>query len=234
MCNITIKVPVPIKKMIEEHKKLLSQYCYQIFDETEEYAFEELYFGFLVGAVPARDESIGNVKTYTQNQIYKNLLGKLATAQIDRIESTYLHEACNCAINGLQLSAMTMLGCAAECLLLQLSQAYLAYLKNGNGSSTEIRNFERDVINAKKSHARLDAFQRTVQNKERLFESLGLENANLHFSFLNLLRQDRNDSGHPTGTVVSSEDLNSYFANYQFLIERVHPIITKLPIYITT
>lgn len=107
-----------------------------------------------------------------------------------------------------------MLGCAAEHLLLLLSRAYLQYLKNGNGTEREITNFEDRVVNAKKAHTRLDMFVKTVQNQEKTFEQLGLENANLHFTFFDFLRQIRNESGHPTGVIPMEEELNTIFANY--------------------
>ncbi|WP_416729216.1 hypothetical protein [Fictibacillus sp. JL2B1089] len=150
---------------------------------------------------------------------------------MDSIEKDYILEGCYCASNGNRLAAATMIGCAAERLLYQLCNSYLSYLKNGNGSQKEISNFEEKVLNAKKAHARLDGFLKTVQNDERLFEKIGLENSNLHFSFLDIMRQVRNESGHPTGIKVSNEDLNTIFANYQLLIDRVHPVITHLPTF---
>ncbi|MBI9050013.1 MAG: hypothetical protein JEZ00_11370 [Anaerolineaceae bacterium] len=228
-CFIEIKIPVSAKKSLEKHKHILADYCAQIFEETDEYAFEDVKFGILKDAADNFKEETGTLQPYTRNQIYTNLLAKLSTTEIDKVEADYLHEACNCAINGLRLSAITMLGCAAECLLIQLCKAYLDYLKNGNGTEQEINKFEKEVIQAKKASARLNEFQIKVKNKHSLFESMGLENANLQFSYLDLLRQVRNDSGHPTGYVVSYEDMNTYFANYQLLIERVHPVIKKLP-----
>jgi hypothetical protein len=228
-CYIQIKVPVSVKKSLESQKDTLAQYCYQIYNETDAYAFEDVQFGILMDAANVIDEETGTLTTYSQNQIYNNLLTKLATVRIEKVESAYLHEACNCAIQGLRLSAMTMLGCAAECLLVQLCKAYWYYLKNGHGSEKEIEKFENEVLNAKKASARLEGFLAKIQNNQALFASMGLENAHLHFSYLNLLRQVRNDSGHPTGVMVFNEDMNTYFANYQLLIERVHPTIEKLP-----
>jgi len=163
-------------------------------------------------------------------QVYTNFLHKITGCTVDIVEKSHIIEACQCANNGLRLSAITMLGCTAECLLLQLCHAYLSYLKNGNGTEREIENFKTKVIDAKKASARLDMFQKTVQNKESLFESLGLENANKHFGFFDLLRQVRNDSGHPTGKIVSDRDMNTYFTNYQLLFDCLHQIIEKLPL----
>ena len=167
---------------------------------------------------------------YNDKQIYANFLQKISESTIDDVEKSYIREACQCAQNGLRLSAMTMLGCAAECLLLQLCQSYLSYLQNGFGSKDEIDNFKAKAINAKKASARLDVLRNTIQNKESVFKSLGLEKANLHMASFDLLRQVRNDSGHPTGTIVSNEDMNTFFTNYQLLFDRIHQVIKKLPL----
>lgn len=222
---ITIKVPTRIKEKVQKYKAILYKYCAEIFDETDEYALEDILFGIMQtsGMVINKDTN----EIASSNQTYVNFLAKLQQVQIDEIEKEYLHEACNCAINGLRLAAITMIGCAAERLLIQLCNSYLSYLKE-NGTLNEIANFERDAINAKKASSRLDCFQKTVSNKETLFRSFGLENSNLHFGFLDLLRQSRNDSGHPTGKRISEVDQNTYFCNYQLLLDKIHPVLGKL------
>lgn len=230
---IEIKVPVGVKKKVEEYKSELDKYCDEIFESTEEYAFWSINVGILMEMNTVEDKETGTIETYTKNQIYQNLLSKVLKTDMDPTEKKYIVEACNCAMNGQRLAAATMIGCATECLLVQLCNSYLTYLKNGGGSEREITKFEKEAVNAKKASARLDCFKKTVQNKESLFESIGLENANLHFSFLDIIRQVRNESGHPTGIVVSSEDLNTIMGNYQLLIERVHPIIFKLPVIVS-
>jgi hypothetical protein len=227
---LEIRVPVGVKKRLEENSEKLKKYCMDIFPDSDDYALMGIRFGILMTKV--RDDESPETRDaafYSKNQIYDNLITKINKVYLDPIEKDYIYEACLCAKNGCNLAAATMLGCAAEHLLIQLCKSYLAYLKNGNGSEREIQNFEEKVLNAKKAHARLEGFIKAVANKEKLFEKAGLENSNLHFSFLDIIRQVRNESGHPTGIKISPEDLNTIFANYQLLIERVHPLITKLP-----
>ena len=225
---IEIKVPVGVKKVIVKYKNELEKYCDEIFDDDDYQAFYAVTFGILMDSNMVKNTERATLETYTKSQVYQNLLSKVQQTDLDPIEKKYIIEACNCAINGQRLAAATMIGCATECLLEQLCNSYLTYLKNGAGTETEVSKFERDAVNAKKASARLDCFRRTVQNKETLFRSIGLENANLHFTFLDIIRQVRNESGHPTGIIVSNEDLNTIFGNYQLLIDRVHPIITRL------
>lgn len=224
---IHLKVPVIYKDKVEKNKKELLNYLHDIFVDSDTYGLMGVKVSILVEDKAVEIESNGEY-TSLSNYVYDNLIAKIQKGNIDPIESNYIYEACMCGKNGYKLAAATMLGCAAEQLLLQLCKAYLAFLSNGNGTEKEQLNFERDVLNAKKSHARLDGFKKVVANKEKLLEKLGLENSNLHFTFLDLIRQVRNDSGHPTGIEISSGDLNTIFGNYQLLIERVHPIIVSL------
>lgn len=227
---IDLKVPVIYKEKVEQHKKELFKYLDDIFVDTDEYALMGVNVGILIEENQIEIEENGEVTT-SSNYVYDNLITKIHKKNIDPVESSYIYEACMCGKYGYKLAAATMLGCAAEQLLLQLCKAYLAFLCNGNGTEKEQLNFEKEVLNAKKAHARLDGFKKVVANKEKLFEELGLENSNLHFTFLDLIRQVRNESGHPTGVEISSEDLKTVFGNYQLLIERVHPLILSLPNY---
>ncbi|QDA30262.1 hypothetical protein [Paenibacillus polymyxa] len=226
---VDIKVPVRSKKALEDNSlfRRLNRYCGELYENTEEYGYAGLRIGVLVG-IPTTSTESKDIKFYSKNQVYENLRTKVHNSTLDPIEEMYLLEACACAINGQRLSAVTMLGCAAEQLLLLLSRSYLKFLQN-HGSENETKKFNDNVVEAKKAHARLDGFKRTVANQEKLFESLGLENSNLHFQYLDFLRQIRNESGHPTGVRVSEEDVNSLFVNYQLLIDRVHPLILSLP-----
>lgn len=226
---VEIKVPVRSKKALEDNDIYyrLSEYCSHLYETTDDYGYAGLKIGVLVGTTTSNTEN-RDIQFYSKNQVYENLRTKVHNSTLDPIEEMYLLEACACATNGQRLSAVTMLGCAGEQLLLLLSRAYLQYLQK-HGSENEIKRFKENVVEAKKAHARLDGFKRTVANQEKLFEALGLENSNLHFQYLDFLRQIRNESGHPTGIRVSEEDMNSLFVSYQLLIERVHPLILTIP-----
>lgn len=228
--ELDIRVPLPLMKKIDEKWEVLTKICYEVYPDDEDHALMKIYKRIKIPEVIDEEQEDGTIIISTPNdQVFNNLIAKVHKDHIDSIEKDYIIEACYCAINGYRLAAATMIGCAAERLLSQLCDAYLAYLKNGNGTAAEIKKFDDEVVNSKKAHARLDGFLRKTRNSEEVFKSIGLENSNLHFSFLDIVRQVRNESGHPTGVKVSSEDLSSIFVNYQLLIERVHPVITELP-----
>ncbi|CEG24549.1 hypothetical protein [Peribacillus simplex] len=228
---VDIRVPIPLKKEVLRYESYLRDVCAEIYIETPEYDF----YGINIKALPYKStkNELNNSekKIINPNIIYDNFYNKVAPLEFDEIEKTYILEACLCAKNGNMLAAATMLGCAAERLLLLLSEAYLDFLKSGEESTKEIANFEKNVVNADKAHKRLDGLYRYTQNKEKVFEGLGFEKSNLHFAFLDFIRQVRNDSGHPTGNYVLDLDLNTIFSQYQLLYEKLHHLIEQLKNY---
>jgi hypothetical protein len=65
-----------------------------------------------------------------------------------------------------------------------------------------------------------------------VLESLGLENPERTIvNYFDPIRLIRNDSGHPTGKVVSPDDLNSEFIQYQLLMNYINPLLESLPNY---
>lgn len=228
--KLEIRVPMPMMKRIEQDWDLLKKMCVEIYPTDKHHDLMIIEKKIKIIESSTFIDETGVEVLSTGAQVYQNLITKVYKSHIDDIEKDYILEGCNCAINGNRLAAATMIGCAAERLLHQLCEAFLQYMKNNNASQREISKFEVEVLNAKKAHARLDGFIGKVNNAEELFKGIGLENSNLHFSFLDIIRQVRNESGHPTGIKISEEDLNTIFGQYQLLIDRVHPVIVKLPL----
>ncbi|WP_375089168.1 hypothetical protein ACDZ29_25605 [Peribacillus sp. RS7] len=151
------------------------------------------------------------------------------TETVHAIEQMYIIEACDCASINKFLAATTMLGCAAEHFIFNFSKAYLSYIKN-HGTPTEIINAEK-MVNANKASVRLNYFINIAESKKSLFEQLGIENPKLHLDgFFDIIRQLRNDSGHPTGNVVEKEMVDILFTRYAFILVKVHPLLKKLPL----
>ena len=192
---IDIRVPIKRMKQVEYYEKTLDRACAKIYIETTDYDYAGLFIKPLTRkAIQVEDTSVGTSKVVeNEKQVYFNLKEKVLSKNIDELEKVYLLEACSCAINDNNLAAATMIGCAAEQLLLLLSKAFLTYLQNNGASETELQNYTRSVVNADKAHKRLDGFYKYVQNREKLFEGLGFEKSTLHFSFLDIVRQVRNN-----------------------------------------
>ena len=121
-----------------------------------------------------------------------------------------------------------MLGASAELMLLNMTDAYHHYLINlGDTKAAEV--FERKVIKARCANDRLTEFLKRAESKGELFRSFGFENITLSFSFLDVIRKTRNDSGHPTGNSISEEEFKTMLANYQCYIPKMQRLIKELP-----
>lgn len=226
---VEIKTPIAFKKVLESNIDKLSKYCGDIYEDNDDYAF----FGVKIGVLAAKLTEVKveeQEKIVVKDSIYQSFLNELTSFRIDAIEKSYLYEACECAIRNNRLAASTLLGCAAEYLLIKLCQAYYEYLKN-NGTPVEISNFEKKVIKAKCAYDRLDEFEKRIESNIELFKGYGFENPKLNFNFLDIIRQMRNNAGHPTGKLISENDLKTLFGNYQHFIKPAHKMIKDLPSY---
>lgn len=99
-------------------------------------------------------------------------------------------------------------------MLLELTEAYEKYLDKYKESEVEIDAYRRKVLRAKCANDRLTEFVKRVESNKTLFKEFGFENLTLDFSFLNIIRKVRNDSGHPTGISVPEEELKVLLGNY--------------------
>jgi len=121
-----------------------------------------------------------------------------------------------------------MLGASAELLLLDLCYSYKAFLDK-QGDSTATDTFERKVVSARCAHDRLIEFLKRANSNASLFKQLGFEDVNLNFSFFDIIRQTRNDGGHPTGNTISIEQFKMLLTNYQHFLPMILDAIAKLP-----
>lgn len=228
---IEIKIPIHLKKSLEVYKKYLEDICRIYYEPVGDYEF------WGIDILPQKKNLINipneikgkpNKKIIeAKDIIYDNFKIEVINNNYDEIEKNYIIEACECGINGYKLATATMIGCAAERLLILLCEAYSKYLEN-KGSTKELLKFNKEVINAKKAHKRLDGFLKVVSNKKQLFKELGFENHNLNLSFLDIIRQIRNDAGHPTGIIIESNKLQTIITNYSLLYNKIHILIDNL------
>jgi len=226
---INIKTPIEFKKMLEFEIDKIEKICFEIYEDDDEYRAVGVKVSILANNVTSME--INEIeREIEQESIYHNFIMEIANVNIDKIEKKYLLEACECAIRNNRLAASTMLGCAAEYLLIKLCEAYYSYLQN-NGTRGEYEGFERKVLKAECAYDRLDEFEKRVEANSGLFVNFGFENPKLNFNFLDIIRKVRNQSGHPTGNEISEGDLKMIFGNYQHFIKLAHDLIDKLPSY---
>lgn len=227
--TINIKTPYEFKKILENQLNKIKEVCFEIYEDDDEYRAEDVRVTTLASKVSSIE--IDEIeREIVEESIYNNFIMEISTMNIDAIERKYLFEACECAIRNNRLAASTMVGCAAEHILIKLCEAYYSYLQN-NGTKNEYEGFERKVIKAKCAYDRLDEFEKRVEANSGLFVNFGFENPKLNFNFLDIIRKVRNQSGHPTGNEISEGDLKMIFGNYQHFIKLAHDLIDKLPSY---
>ncbi len=227
--TINIKTPIEFKKILENQINKIKKICFEIYEDDDEYRAQEVTVSILAQRVTSIE--IDEIeKEIVEESIYNNFIMEISTMNMDAIEKKYLFEACECAIRNNRLAASTMVGCAAEHILIKLCEAYYSYLKN-NGTKNEYEGFERKVIKAKCAYDRLDEFEKRVEANSGLFVNFGFENPKLNFNFLDIIRKVRNQSGHPTGNEISEGDLKMIFGNYQHFIKLAHDLIDRLSSY---
>ena len=225
--DINIKTPIEFKGLLEKEIDFLKDLSFEIYEDDDEYRATDVIITVLAAKVTTVEiEEIE--REIVEGSVYQSFITEISSLGLDEIEKSYLYEACECAIRNNKLAASTMLGCAAEYLLIKLCDSYYEYLKNHVGQN-EQEAFERKVIKAKSAYIRLDEFEKRVDSNASLFKNLGFENPKLNFNFLDVIRKIRNESGHPSGNIVSAEELQMTIGNYQHFLKRAHKLIEELP-----
>lgn len=226
--HINIKTPLTYKSILENELDLIKTLCFEIYEDDDDYMATSVGISILASRVTTVE--INEIEQeIIENSVYQAFVNEVSQMNLDPIEKSYLYEACECAMRNNRLAASTMLGCAAEYLLLNICEAFKIYLAN-HTSVNEVDNFERKVIKAKCAYNRLDEFSKRVESNVSLFQSLGFENPKLNFNFLDIIRKVRNEAGHPSGNTITSEELQMTFGNYQHFLKLAHKIITELPL----
>ena len=222
--TVEIKVPVIYKNLMDvKNREVLYILCKDLYEDDDDYGFTGIEIGVvLLSTVKTVNHLTKEVKFLQNHANYQNLMNKVLNMNLDEDQKLYIYEACNSAISGNNIAAMVTLGCATELLLLNTCESYKNYL-NIKGEQAKADRFTNKVINAKGAYTRVNEFYKLLESDEsmQIFSQYGLENIKIQFNFLDIIRQVRNDTGHPTGKNVSNEDLSTMFGNFQHLIERL-------------
>lgn len=217
----SLRVPIRCKKAIEHELELISKIACELYIDDDTYYFLGIRN---VGMLPIQTEDVEYNNKHVvleRDSIFSNFIKFIiSNGDIDDIPKKYLFEACECGDKNNILSATVMLGAAAEILLIDLCNAYKLYLEKHEDATT-VSAFDNRVIRARCAHDRLTEFLKRAKSKAELFQSLGFEDLDLNFSFLDIIRQTRNDSGHPTGNSITMEQFKMILANYQHFLPKV-------------
>jgi hypothetical protein len=117
----------------------------------------------------------------------------------------YVTEALQCFIHGLNRSAAIMLGGASEKAILLLIDSYAASLTDPNKKST----MSNQLAKAPSIFRKYEVFEKQFPSfKQRLPRELDENVDSLLRGVFDLIRNSRNDSGHPTSGVSADRDTN--------------------------
>lgn len=224
-----LRVPIKCRKTIIDNLEEISRIACQIYIDDDEY----YYLGIdQVGILPIQTEQLEFDNKHVileKDSIFSNFIKFiLDNPQLDNLQKQYLLEACKCGDKNNLLSATFMLGASAELLLIDLCNSYKLYLEKLEGKSIAGA-FERKVLNARCAHDRLTEFLKRALSNADLFKELGFENIELNFIFFDIIRQTRNDSGHPTGNNITLEPFKMLLTNYQHFLPKIINAINLLP-----
>ena len=225
----SLRVPIKLRKTIIEKQNKLSKLACDIYRDDDTYYFLGINN---IGVKPIQTEEVNFENKHVifeKDSVYSNFIKfVMENPELSEVQKKYLFEACDCGEHGDILSATVMLGASAELMLLDMSEAYHIYLKN-NGDTTGASAFERVVIKARCANDRLTEFLKRALSNATVFKKYGFENIGLNFSFMDVIRKTRNDSGHPTGNSITEEEFKVLLANYQSFIPKIQKLIAGLP-----
>jgi len=143
---------------------------------------------------------------------------------LDPIIRTYLVESLQTFRIGSFLSSTITLGCASECAILNLVEAYVAALPKTHGDSlkkktqgkmikTQFDEFAKSAKDHLKSPVPLDL-------RERLEPGIN--------SIFGMYRVNRNEAGHPTGKQLSRDEANANLILFNHYIKNVYALMRWL------
>lgn len=224
----SLRVPIRCRRIVEDNLSYLSEIAGKIYIDDDTFCFLGIRD---IGMLPIQTEELEFENKHIvleKDSIFSNFIKFVIDNPIlSELQKQYLFEACECGDKNNLLSATVMLGASAEILLLDLSRAYKIYLDNQNDINASDA-FERKVVKARCAHDRLTEFLKRATSNAGLFQSLGLEDINLNFSFFDVIRQTRNDSGHPTGSNITLEQFKMILSNYQHFLPKIINAINVL------
>lgn len=155
---------------------------------------------------------------------------KSRVPQVDETVIFYLEQAVTCFSYRLLPAAAVMLGCAAEKMILDLTDAFVGALAN----QTEQDNMKKELEKARHITQIYDALWKRMAPRRKHFPHQLEENLEERLSAVFYqVRKVRNDSGHPTGYRPDEDEVHGnliLFSGYAELTYglmdhlRIHPI----------
>jgi len=130
-------------------------------------------------------------------------------ADIDDIIKLYLEESVSCFSKKQYLSSVVMIGVALERAVIVLTENFETFLPD----TVDINEYKQNVLSKYKIKTRFDSFSLFLKDNkiQDLWDRTQREKFDsLLPAIFNLIRITRNETGHPTGRIVSIDEAESY------------------------
>ncbi len=140
---------------------------------------------------------------------------------IDEVIYKYLEESIHTYNIGAHLSASVTLGCASEKALLLLIESYTNSIKD----STKQESF-RNKVQGRMIKRQYEEFSKAITaHLGSLPKELSDNITTILLGVFEMIRNNRNDAGHPTGKVIKKEQIFAYLQVFIEYCKRIYGLI---------
>jgi len=140
---------------------------------------------------------------------------------IDEVIYKYLEESIHTYNIGVYLSASVTLGCASEKALLLLIESYIKSIKD----STKQESF-RSKVQGRMIKRQYEEFSKAITaHMDKLPKELSDNITTILLGVFEMIRNNRNDAGHPTGKVIKKEQIYAYLQVFIEYCKRIYGLI---------
>jgi len=143
---------------------------------------------------------------------------------VDDVVLLYLTEGLQCFIRSNYIASVVMVGVAAEKVILNLVDAFTAAMSDASKATT----FRRKTQNAMIKTQFDELTKRLYPLKQQLPGELSRDLETYLDGIFNLVRNYRNEAGHPTGRDIPHEIAYSNLQLFRYFSKRVHGLIEHL------
>lgn len=135
---------------------------------------------------------------------------KKRVPNLDDLVYVYLGESVQAYHRYCLLSAITMLGVASECLILELMRTFRKWLERKKKDDKSVKDIKKGRM-----YDRYKALIKALKNNRSDIPDVLWMDMELHLgNTFNYIRECRNEAGHPTGKTIGKRDMYAQLHNF--------------------
>ena len=166
----------------------------------------------------------GEIKPHDPENYIENVKNKIKN--LDKITLIYLKESLQCYLRGNYIASSVMLGVASEATLDLL---FNWMLEKDNVTNPDLKNKLEKLQNRNELKTKFDLIYNELEKVQKRFDNSIRDNMETHLKgIFHLIRTQRNDSGHPTGKLISRDDMYINLHVFPAYCETVYKILNYL------